>query len=169
MIEAESLINLKSKDLKEKNAELKFLESNVQMLEMEWSLAEGESLKNPTPAQREKVLEKQLHSLVEQLTAKQAQAEKLITYIHAKEKELERFNNLHRNLQSCSNEVSEARNPFRAGIFGVHEGSDAKAVRRTYQFGVRTEGLKRLMILRSAFVLYILVLHTVVFIKILVS
>ncbi|KAG8061017.1 hypothetical protein GUJ93_ZPchr0002g26065 [Zizania palustris] len=54
MIEAESLINLKSKDLKEKNTELKFLESNVQMLEMEWSLVEGESLKNPTPGDRTK-------------------------------------------------------------------------------------------------------------------
>ncbi|KAF0917426.1 hypothetical protein E2562_017871 [Oryza meyeriana var. granulata] len=169
LMEAESLINLKSKDLKEKNEELKLLESNVQALEMEWSLVEGESFKNLTPAQREKVLEKQLHSLVEQLTAKQAQAKSLITDVHAKEKELERLNNLQRNLQSCASEVSVARNPFRAGLFSVHEDSDANAVRRPYQYGVRTEGLKRLMVLRSAFVLYILVLHIVVFIKISVS
>ncbi|KAF0917425.1 hypothetical protein E2562_017871 [Oryza meyeriana var. granulata] len=50
LMEAESLINLKSKDLKEKNEELKLLESNVQALEMEWSLVEGESFKNLTPA-----------------------------------------------------------------------------------------------------------------------
>ncbi|BAF24478.1 uncharacterized protein [Oryza sativa Japonica Group] len=165
LMEAESLINLKSNDLKEKNEELKLLESSVRVLEMEWSVVEGESLKNPTPAQREKVLEKQLHSLIEQLTAKQAQAEGLIVDVHAKEKELERLNNLHKNLQSRNNDGSVARNPFRA----VHEDSDAKAVRRPYQFGLRTEGLKRLMILRSAFVLYILVLHIVVFIKLSVS
>ncbi|EEE69183.1 hypothetical protein OsJ_28361 [Oryza sativa Japonica Group] len=145
LMEAESLINLKSNDLKEKNEELKLLESSVRVLEMEWSVVEGESLKNPTPAQREKVLEKQLHSLIEQLTAKQAQAEGLIVDVHAKEKELERLNNLHKNLQSRNNDGSVARNPFRA----VHEDSDAKAVRRPYQFGLRTEGLKRLMILRG--------------------
>uniref|UniRef100_A0A0E0QMS0 Uncharacterized protein n=1 Tax=Oryza rufipogon TaxID=4529 RepID=A0A0E0QMS0_ORYRU len=116
LMEAESLINLKSNDLKEKNEEL-------------------------------------------------AQAEGLIVDVHAKEKELERLNNLHKNLQSRNNDGSVARNPFRA----VHEDSDAKAVRRPYQFGLRTEGLKRLMILRSAFVLYILVLHIVVFIKLSVS
>jgi hypothetical protein len=43
------LINLKSNDLKEKNEELKLLESSVRVLEMEWSVVEGESLKNPTP------------------------------------------------------------------------------------------------------------------------
>uniref|UniRef100_A0A0E0EIT8 Uncharacterized protein n=1 Tax=Oryza meridionalis TaxID=40149 RepID=A0A0E0EIT8_9ORYZ len=116
LMEAESLINLKSNDLKEKNEEL-------------------------------------------------AQAEGLIVDVHAKEKELERLNNLHRNLHSRNNDGSVARNPFRA----VHEDYDAKAVRRPYQFGLRTEGLKRLMILRSAFVLYILVLHIVVFIKLSVS
>uniref|UniRef100_A0A0E0LYM2 Uncharacterized protein n=1 Tax=Oryza punctata TaxID=4537 RepID=A0A0E0LYM2_ORYPU len=169
LMEAETLINLKSNDLKEKIEEQKLLESNVRVLEMEWSLVEVEYFKNPTPAQREKVLEKQLHSLVEQLTAKQAQAESLIVDVHAKEKELERLNNLHRNLQGRNNDGSIARNPFRAGLFSVHEDSDAKAVRRPYQFGLGTEGLKRLMILRSAFVIYILVLHIVVFIKLSVS
>uniref|UniRef100_A0A0E0EIU0 Uncharacterized protein n=1 Tax=Oryza meridionalis TaxID=40149 RepID=A0A0E0EIU0_9ORYZ len=92
LMEAESLINLKSNDLKEKNEEL-------------------------------------------------AQAEGLIVDVHAKEKELERLNNLHRNLHSRNNDGSVARNPFRA----VHEDYDAKAVRRPYQFGLRTEGLKRLI------------------------
>uniref|UniRef100_A0A0D9XB27 Uncharacterized protein n=1 Tax=Leersia perrieri TaxID=77586 RepID=A0A0D9XB27_9ORYZ len=147
LMEAQSLINLKSKDLKEKKEELKSLESNVQALEMERSLVEGESFKNPTPAQREKVLEKQLHSLIEQLTAKQAQAESLIADVHAKEEELERLNNVHRNIQSYTSEVSVARNPIRAGLFSVHEDSDAKSVRRPYQFGVRTEGLKRTSIM----------------------
>lgn len=169
LLEAESLINLKSKDLEEKKEELKLLEDKVQTLEKDWSLVEEESLKNPTPAQREKVLEKQLHSLIEQLTAKQARAESLVTDIHAKEKDLERLNNLHRNLYSTTNEVSAARNRFSRGLLNDLEDYDAKAVRRPYQSGVRTEGQKRLMILRSAFVLYILVLHIVVFIKISVS
>lgn len=170
LLEAESLINLKSKDLEEKKGELKLLEDKVQSLEKVWSLVEEESLKNPSPAQREKVLEKQLHSLIEQLTAKQAQAERLMTDIHAKENDLERLNNLHRNLHSSSSEASAPRNRFTRGLLSGDEDSDARAFRRPGQpGGVRTEGQKRLMVLRSAFVLYILVLHIVVFIKISVS
>ncbi|KAK3121602.1 hypothetical protein QOZ80_8BG0657060 [Eleusine coracana subsp. coracana] len=162
LMEAESLINMKSKDLEKKKKELELLDNKVQSLEKEWSVVQEESLKNPSPAQREKVLEKQLHSLIEQLTSKQSQAEILIADVRAKEKELERLNNLNRN----ANEVGTARNRTSRGLFGGPEDYDAKAGRRPYQSAARTEGVKRLMILRSAIVLYILLLHVIVFIKI---
>ncbi|KAF8688151.1 hypothetical protein HU200_042381 [Digitaria exilis] len=167
LLEAESLINLKSKDLEEKRRELELLDNKVQTLEKEWFVVEEESLKKPTPAQREKVLEKQLHSLIEQLTSKQSQAEILIRDVHANEKELERLNNLYSNLCISSNETSAPRNRFSKGPFsGRDYYYDAKAGRRLYQPGLRTEGQKRLMILRSAIVMYVLLLHIVVFIKI---
>uniref|UniRef100_A0ACD5VA50 Uncharacterized protein n=1 Tax=Avena sativa TaxID=4498 RepID=A0ACD5VA50_AVESA len=165
LLDAESLINLKAKDLEEKKGELKLLEDKVQRLDSAWSLVEEESLKTPSPAQREKVLEKQLHSLIEQLTAKQAQAERLITDIHGKEKDLERLNSIHRNLHSSS---SESRSRFSGGLLSGDEDPGAKGV-RVRPGGARTEGQRRLMALRSAFVLYILALHVVVFIKISVS
>jgi len=167
LLEAESLINLKSKDLEEKKRVLELLDNKVQTLEKEWSVVEEESLKNPTPAQREKILERQLHSLIEQLTSKQAQAEILITDVHAKEKELERLNHLNRNVCSSANEISAPRSRFSRGLFsGPEDYCDAKAGRKLYQPGLRAEGQKRLMILRSAIVLYVLLLHIVVFIKI---
>jgi len=49
LLEAESLINLKSKDLEEKKRVLELLDNKVQTLEKEWSVVEEESLKNPTP------------------------------------------------------------------------------------------------------------------------
>ncbi|CAD6252004.1 unnamed protein product [Miscanthus lutarioriparius] len=70
LLEAKSAINLKSKDLEDKKRELELLDNKVQTLEKEWSVVEEESLKKPTPAQREKVLERQLHSLIEQLKLK---------------------------------------------------------------------------------------------------
>ncbi|KAL6600359.1 hypothetical protein ACP70R_045159 [Stipagrostis hirtigluma subsp. patula] len=167
LLEAEYQHGLKSKDLADKKKELELLDNKVQALEKEWSVVEEDSLKNPTPAQREKVLEKQLHSLIEQLTAKQAQAETLITDVRAKEKELERLNHLQRNLHSSGNEMGAARNRSSRGLLGGPEDYyDAKTARRPYQSGSRTEGPKRLMILRSAIVLYVLLLHIVVFIKI---
>ncbi|CAN6173395.1 unnamed protein product [Urochloa humidicola] len=166
LLEAQSSINLKSKDLEDKKRELELLDNKVQTLEKEWSVVEEESLKNPTPEQREKVLERQLHSLIEQLTSKQAQAEILITDVRAKEKELERLNHLHRNLNSAS-ETSAPRNRFSRGLLSAPEDYyDAKVARRLYQPDLRTEGQKRMMILRSAIVLYVLLLHIVVFIKI---
>ncbi|OEL14362.1 hypothetical protein BAE44_0024618 [Dichanthelium oligosanthes] len=167
LLEAESLINLKSKDLEEKKRELELLDNKVQTLEKEWSVVEKESLKTPTPVQREKVLERQLHSLIEQLTSKQAQAEILITDVHAKEKELEQLNHLHRNICSSANETIAPRNRFSRGhLRGAEDYYDAKVDRRLYQPDGRTEGQKRLMILRSAIVLYVLLLHIIVFIKI---
>lgn len=163
LLEAESSVNLKSKDLEEKKRELELLDNKVHTLEKEWSVVEEESLKKPSPAQREKVLERQLHSLIEQLTAKQSQAEILATDVHSKEKELERLNHLQRNISSSANEAVAPRNRFSRGLLsGPEDYYDAKAGRRPY----RTEGQNRLMVLRSAIVLYVLLLHIIVFIKI---
>ncbi|RCV22807.1 hypothetical protein SETIT_4G250100v2 [Setaria italica] len=49
LLEAESSLNLKSKDLEEKKRELELLNNKVQTIEKEWSVVEEESLKNPTP------------------------------------------------------------------------------------------------------------------------
>jgi hypothetical protein len=87
-----------------------------------------------------------------------------------KEKDLERLNSIHRNIHGTSTEAGSSRNRFTGGLLSGDEDSGAKAVRRPGQYdSIRTEGQKRLMILRSAFVLYILALHVIVFIKISVS
>uniref|UniRef100_A0A804P524 Uncharacterized protein n=1 Tax=Zea mays TaxID=4577 RepID=A0A804P524_MAIZE len=149
LLEAKSVTDLKSKDLEEKKRELELLDNKVQTLEKEWSVVEEESLKKPTPAQREKVLERQLHSLIEQLTAKQAQAEILATDVHSKEKELERLNHLHRNLYGGANETGAPRSRLSRGLLSGPEDYyyDPKAGRKPYQAGARTEGQNRLMIL----------------------
>ncbi|XP_072970085.1 uncharacterized protein [Typha angustifolia] len=165
--EAESLKSVKSKDLEDKKNELRLLEETVQRLEDEWSLLQQESLKKPSPAQREKLLEKQLHSLIEQLTAKQAQAERLITEIHVKEKDLERLTDMQRKLDSGVAEMNAARNRFGRSftVSGASDDYDVKAYRRPNHTGGRTENQQKLMLLRSAFVLYILSLHIIVFIR----
>lgn len=151
----------KREELEDKKRELSSLEETVQSLENQWSLLEQESVKQPSPAQREKLLEKQLHSLIEQLMAKQAQAEGLIREIHDKEKELEMLNGMRRRMDSGSTDANTARNRF-----GRSTGSSStEGYRRAYAGG-RTEIQQRLMLLRSAFVLYILALHVIVFIKI---
>ncbi|KAF4375638.1 hypothetical protein F8388_011622 [Cannabis sativa] len=68
--------------------------------------------KKPTPAQRERILDKQLHSLIEQLASKQAQAEGLVSEIHIKGMELENLNGVWRQLETSSVEVNATRNRF---------------------------------------------------------
>ncbi|THG07546.1 hypothetical protein TEA_003535 [Camellia sinensis var. sinensis] len=118
-------------------------------------------------AQREKILDRQLHSLIEQLATKQAQAEGLVSEIHLKEMELERLNGLWRSLETSTAEFNAARNRF--GRSNSEKGSLSSDYivdphhRPSYHLGGRTENL---MLLRSAFVLYILALHILVFIRI---
>lgn len=72
--------------------------------------------------------------------------------IHLKEQELERLNGLWRRFQTSNTDVNTARNRFGRN--------------KPHNIGGRTEIQQRLMLLRSAFVLYILALHILVFIKI---
>ncbi|XP_038895964.1 golgin subfamily A member 1 [Benincasa hispida] len=151
-----------------KKQELSSMEDTVKELEKRWVEIQDKSLKQPSPVQREKMLDKQLHSLIEQLAVKQAQAEGLASDIHLKEMELEKLNASLRRLQSSSSEAKIARNRFGRSMsdknFSDHL-SDSHH-RLPCRTGGRSENQQRLMLLRSAFVLYILALHIVVFIKI---
>ncbi|KAI4346795.1 hypothetical protein L6164_007664 [Bauhinia variegata] len=148
--------------LENKKKELNSMENIVQEWEKKWVQVQENALKQPPPAQREKTLDKQLHSLIEQLAAKQAQAEGLLSEIHVKEMELERLNGLWRLVESNNLEVHTNRNRFtRNSSDKGHTLSD----RLPYHSGSRNEHHEKLMLLRSAFVLYILALHVVVFIK----
>ncbi|KAL3525787.1 hypothetical protein ACH5RR_014159 [Cinchona calisaya] len=153
--------------LENKKKELASIEEIVQNLEKKWAKIQENAVKQPSPAQREKILDKQLHSLIEQLEAKQAQAERLVSEIHLNEMELDRLNALSRNLETSSADVNIARNRF--GRIGTGKGptSSDYIVDPHYkpQIVGRTESLQRLMLLRSAFVLYILALHILVFIR----
>ncbi|MQM03618.1 hypothetical protein Taro_036405 [Colocasia esculenta] len=118
-------------------------------------------------AQREKTLEKQLHSLIEQLTVKQAQAEGLISEIKVKEQELEKLNSLRRRLELGSVEENAARNRFgRSSRIETAYADQTTGTHHRHFNGVsRAENQQKLILLRSAFVLYILALHVLVFIK----
>ncbi|KAI4352286.1 hypothetical protein L6164_006553 [Bauhinia variegata] len=139
------------------------MEDIVKEWEKKWATVQENALKQPSPAQREKTLDKQLHSLIEQLATKQAQAEGLLSEIHVKEVELERLNRLWRRVESNNLEVNTTRNRF------TRNSSDkglALSDRLPYHSGSRNEHQEKLMLLRSVFVLYILALHIVVFIKV---
>lgn len=163
----ESSVGIKSKELQEKKAELNSLKEMVHRLEEEWSLVEQEAMKKPSPAQREKALEKQLHSLLEQLTTKQAQAESLVSEMRTKGKELEKLNNMQRELSAGSTDAATARNRFSRSTAGLGPShADHDLYLRPSSAGARATTLQKLMLLKSAFVLYILALHVIVFIKI---
>lgn len=87
--------------------------------------------------------------------------------MHLKEMELERLNGVWRRLESSNAETNTARNRFgRSTSEKGYASADYIVDRLPYSTGGRTEHHQRLMLLRSAFVLYILLLHIVVFIKI---
>ncbi|XP_020203784.1 uncharacterized protein LOC109789282 [Cajanus cajan] len=155
-------------ELEKKKKELGSMENVVQELEKKWAQVQENALKQPSPGQREKTLDKQLHGLIEQLALKQAQAEGLLGEIHLKEMELERLNGLWRRMESSNTEVNTARNRFSKGSSDkLHGLSDYEGQQRLpYHSAARTESQQRLMLLRSAFVLYILALHILVFIRI---
>ncbi|XP_059670532.1 uncharacterized protein LOC132316052 [Cornus florida] len=155
--------------LENKKKELCSAEEIVQDLEKKWAQVQENALKQPSPVQREKILDKQLHSLIEQLAAKQAQAEGLVSEIHLKEMELERLNGLCKRVETNNAEGNAARNRF--GRSNSERGSFSSDFivdphhKLPYHMGGRTESQQRLMLLRSAFVLYILALHILVFMK----
>ncbi|KAE8668939.1 hypothetical protein F3Y22_tig00112281pilonHSYRG00211 [Hibiscus syriacus] len=99
----------------------------------------------------------------------EAKAECLVGEIHSKEKELERLIRLWTKLDSSNAEGNAARNRFGRGSSDKGSSSDFSGdyhPKLPYYTGGRSENQQRLMLLRSAFVLYILVLHIVVFIRI---
>lgn len=156
--------------LEEKKKELCLMEETVQNLEKQWAQVQDKVLKQPTPAQREKILDKQLRSLIEQLETKQAQAEGLVSEIHLKENELETLNGLARRLDTNSGDFTATRNRF--GRSGSYKGSASSSfsvdsqLSPPFYISGRSESQQKLMLLRSAFVVYILALQILVFIKI---
>ncbi|KAK9194594.1 hypothetical protein WN944_005301 [Citrus x changshan-huyou] len=156
--------------LEVKKKELSSMEERVQELEKKWAQVQNDALKQPSPAQREKMLNKQLHSLIEQLEVKQTQAEGLVSEIHLKEKELETLNGLRRRIEGSNVEEDTARNRLRRVTSDRGSASTDYLVddsqKLPYHTGGRNETLYKLMLLRSSFVLYILALHIAVFIKI---
>ncbi|KAL2522948.1 hypothetical protein Fot_26871 [Forsythia ovata] len=153
-----------------KKKELALMEDIIQDLEKKWAQVQANASKQPTPAQREKALDKQLHSLIEQLSAKQAQAEGLVSEIHVKEIEFERLNELWKRIETSNADLYTARNRFgRSSSDRGHISSDYifdPYHKLPFHIAGRSDSLQRSMLLRSAFVLYILALHVLVFIKI---
>lgn len=96
----------------------------------------------------------------------QAQAEHLISEIHLKETELERLN-ASKRLETSSADANAARKRFGRNSFKESMSSDyiVDPHHKPQTVGIM-ENLQRLMLLRSAFVLYILALHILVFIRI---
>lgn len=87
--------------------------------------------------------------------------------IRLKEMELDGLNGLWRKLETSTAEANAARNRFgRSNSDKGHLSSDYIVDPRYKPTNGRTETLQRQMLLRSAFVLYILILHILVFIKI---
>ncbi|KAJ0243595.1 hypothetical protein HA466_0196280 [Hirschfeldia incana] len=156
--------------LESKKNDLSSMEEKVQELERSWAVIQERALKQPSPAQREKTLDKQLHSLIEQLAAKQAQAEGIVGEIRSNEMELERLNSLWRRYESFNVvEGNPARNRFKRTNSDRGFGSDHEVDAHSYlpySTVTRNETQTRLMYLRSAFVVYILALQVLVFIKI---
>lgn len=164
----ESLRDIVSEELDNKKKELNSMEELVQNLENTWAQIQHKAAKQPSPAQREKILEKQLQSLIEQLGAKQAQAEHLMAEIRVKERELDNLNGEWRKLENGSVEANISRTRFGRSSSSAGSASTDYIVDthgRPYAGG-RTENQQKLMLLRSSFVLYILALHVLVFIKI---
>ncbi|XP_074326402.1 uncharacterized protein LOC141664365 [Apium graveolens] len=157
--------------LDNKKNELGSMEQIVEKLETKWTEVQENALKQPRPAQREKILDKQLHSLIEQLASKQAQAEGLVNEIHVKEIELERLNGLCRRIDTNTAEMNAARNRYNNRVNSQKGPLYSDYIvdpydKPPYNASGRVESLQRQMLMRSAFVLYILLLHILVFIKI---
>lgn len=156
--------------LDNKKKELGSMEEIVQKLETKWVQVQENALKQPRPAQREKILDNQLHSLIEQLASKQAQAEGLVNDIHVKEIELERLNGLCKRIDTNPAEMNATRNRYnrinsqKGPLYSDYIVDPYD--KPPYNASGRVESLQRQMLLRSAFVLYILLLHILVFIKI---
>ncbi|CAL5367437.1 unnamed protein product [Camellia sinensis] len=153
-VEAQDVIEASKSDvldkLENKKQELSLMEEVVEVLEKKWAQVQENALKQPSPAQREKILDRQLHRLIEQLATKQAQAEGLVSAIYLKEMELERLNGLWRSLETSTAEVNAARNRF--GRSNSEKGSLSSDYivdphhRPSYHLGGRTENLMPLSI-----------------------
>lgn len=99
----------------------------------------------------------------------QAQAEGLVNDIHVKEFELERLNGLCKRIDENIAEMNATRNRYnrinsqKGPLYSDYIVDPYD--KPPYNASGRVETLQRQMLMRSAFVLYILLLHILVFIK----
>lgn len=115
-----SLATVKAEDLENKRNELKLWEDKLMKLEEAWTILQHNLAQQPSPAQREKELERRLRSLTEQLVTKQAQAEAFANERNALEFQLEEANETRRQLHLGSVETNFKRNKVgRSGIIST--------------------------------------------------
>ncbi|KAK9109821.1 hypothetical protein Sjap_017881 [Stephania japonica] len=157
---------LKEMDETEKNlrAELEKVQAARDVKHVDESLID---IKDSKDAQKDQASRSYIFEELEAKRKELAQAEGLATEIHLRKLELEKLNSFQRSLEDGNTEVAAARNRFGKSSSG---GRSADYIAdnhlRPSHVGGRTESLQRLMLFRSAFVLYILALHILVFIKI---
>ncbi|KAG0553712.1 hypothetical protein KC19_12G033300 [Ceratodon purpureus] len=165
-------------------------ESKVMRLEKEWEALQHNTSRTPSPAQREKELERRLRTLTEQLVTKQAQAESLTNERNALELRLEQVSEARRNLPAGDadldflkrNKIGRSSSGLssQAATLALENASQRSAAMR--QRGAKvTENVARVartvdafsmhagsklrksMLLRTLTVSYVLGLHVVVF------
>ncbi|KAJ4882728.1 Uncharacterized protein Rs2_32821 [Raphanus sativus] len=69
--DTEAMKSVMATEAGEQKRTIWLMEEKVQELERSWTVIQERALKQPSPAQREKSLDKQLQTLIEQLAAKQ--------------------------------------------------------------------------------------------------
>jgi len=108
---------VKAEDVESKRNKLKLWEDKLRKLEEKWTIVQHNLAQQPSPAQREKELERRLRSLTEQLVTKQAQAEAFANERNALEFQLEEANETRRQLHIGNVEPNFKRNKIgRSGI-----------------------------------------------------
>ncbi|KAL2895926.1 Laminin subunit alpha-2 [Bienertia sinuspersici] len=131
--------------LESKKKELQLMEEKIQTLEKKWEEVQEKALRQPSAA------------------------EALVNDIHVKEKELERLNATWKRIENTRKEGAVARNRFPRSGSSVGFDSDVDLdgpSNLPYHSGGRSEYRQRLRLLRSSFVLYVFLLHIIVFIRI---
>lgn len=181
---------LEEQELQSIKVELTRWENKVIRLEKEWESLQHNTSRTPSPAQREKELERRLRTLTEQLVTKQAQAESLASERNALELRLEQASEARRNLLAGNgdhdffkrNKISRSSSGLssQTATIALENASHRSAAMR--QRGAKvTENvarvartvdafsmhagsqLRRSMLLRTLTVCYVLGLHVIVF------
>lgn len=181
---------LEEQELQSIKIELTRWENKVIRLEKEWESLQHSTSRTPSPAQREKELERRLRTLTEQLVTKQAQAESLASERNALELRLEQASEARRNMvtgtgdhdffkrnkisRSSSGLSSQAatialeNSSYRSAAMrqrGAKVTENVARVARTVDAFSMHAGsqLRRSMLLRTLTVCYVLGLHVIVF------
>ncbi|XP_024381402.1 uncharacterized protein [Physcomitrium patens] len=179
---------LEEQELQSIKLELARWEGKVIRLEKEWEALQHNTSRTPSPAQREKELERRLRTLTEQLVTKQAQAESLANERNALELRLVQANEARQNLLSGNGDLDFKRNKIGRSSSGLSSQTATLALEIASQRSavIRQRGakvtenvarvartvdafsmhagsqLRRSMLMRTLTVCYVLGLHVVV-------